>query len=123
MRSDTDIEAAIAAKIRQEELAHDIAERYGKDIKDIFYRLPHEVPPGGLYTTPIKLRESGITDYSRPYIYGMIRDLPGVEHISSQTIMSPEVVQFILDRQARRSRETGVRGNRPGKRFPQRRIG
>lgn len=110
-----DFESSMQQKIRQEELAQEIAETHGVSVGEIFYRLPGELPPGGLYTTPGRLVELGVTRYSKPYLHGIIRGLDGVGQIGgSQVILNPEAVQEILDRENRRKNVLGIRGNKPG---------
>jgi hypothetical protein len=104
--------------IKQELAAQRIADTIGKNIEDIFYRLPFCLVP---YSTPSRLRVSGITKYSEGRIRQLVNngDIPEADHIERQIIVFAGGVQRILDRENQQTGDDPIHtGNAPGVRFP-----
>lgn len=80
-----------------------------------FQKIPEEVKPGMLYTTPKALFESGVTSYSLPHIVTLIkRGIIPYYRVGGQVILEPEAVQKLLDRE----RDSNLGRLHPGGRRP-----
>jgi hypothetical protein len=92
-------------------------ERKKQLLDKLYQRVPENLIPGSLYTTPDDLANSELTKYTADQIRYFFRtnQLPGASLMGRQIILTEDDVNFVLERERnRRSRKIPLPGPPPG---------